>query len=302
MVNDMMWPSSHKHVSCPAHNCVCCKPVEVRQAANLTPSQHHMKLKASMCCLCAGDLLRAEVASGSDTGRACESLMKNGLLVPISVTLTLLKNAMIKSGAKDFLIDGFPRALDQAHEFEASIKPCEYVLFLECSEQEMEKRLLRRGQTSGRSDDNAETIRKRFHTFVTQSLPVIDHYEALNKCHKISSLPPPDEVFQDICKVLGPAPGAAAEEASVAAVETPVVAEHVPAAAEEVPAAAEDVPAAAEEVPAAAKHLPAAAEEVPAAAEHLPAAAEEVPAAAVATPAEEAAAPVAEEVRHGRDA
>ena len=50
--------------------------------------------------------------------------------------------------------------------------PCKSVLFFECSDEEMEKRLLKRGETSGRADDNADTIRKRFHTFVTQSLPV----------------------------------------------------------------------------------------------------------------------------------
>jgi adenylate kinase len=134
-------------------------------------------------------------------------MMKNGELVPQSVTIALLKNAMISSGAKDFLIDGFPRALDQAEEFEASIKKCEFVIFLECTEEEMEKRLLHRGQTSGRSDDNAATIKKRFHTFVNQSLPVIDHYEALGKCHKISSLAPPDEVFAKIETVLDEATG-----------------------------------------------------------------------------------------------
>jgi adenylate kinase family enzyme len=59
----------------------------------------------------------------------------------------------------------------------------------------MEERLLKRGQTSGRADDNAETIRKRFKTFVEQSKPVIDHYVNLGKCHTISAVPAPDEVF-----------------------------------------------------------------------------------------------------------
>ncbi len=60
------------------------------------------------------------------------------------------------------LIDGFPRALDQASVFESSIGLPKAVLFFECPEDEMEKRLLKRGETSGRADDNAETIRKRF--------------------------------------------------------------------------------------------------------------------------------------------
>jgi hypothetical protein len=105
---------------------------------------------------------------------------------------------MIKSGAKEFLIDGFPRAMDQALRFEEMIKPCEMVLFFDCPEEVMEARLLKRGETSGRSDDNAETIRKRFRTFVDQSLPVIDHYEALGKAHKISATRTPDQVFESV--------------------------------------------------------------------------------------------------------
>eukprot|EP00878_Enallax_costatus_P032706 GHUV01035964.1.p1 GENE.GHUV01035964.1~~GHUV01035964.1.p1 ORF type:complete len:130 (-),score=45.61 GHUV01035964.1:766-1155(-) len=78
------------------------------------------------------------------------------------------------------------------------------VLAFDCPEDVMEQRLLKRGETSGRSDDNAETIRKRFATFVEQSMPVISHYEQLGKCHKISAVPPPDEVFQAVCNVLEP--------------------------------------------------------------------------------------------------
>ncbi|EFJ43528.1 hypothetical protein VOLCADRAFT_121426 [Volvox carteri f. nagariensis] len=152
--------------------------------------------------LSAGDLLRAEVKSGSVVGRKCEELMREGKLVPFAVTLNLLKKAMIESGGKFFLIDGFPRALDQAEQFEGNIMPCKAVLFFDCPEEEMEKRLLKRGETSGRSDDNAETIRKRFHTFLEQSLPVKDHYLAQGKCHIISAVPPPGEVFEVVKKVL----------------------------------------------------------------------------------------------------
>ena len=66
----------------------------------------------------------------------------------------------------------------------------------------MEARLLKRGETSGRSDDNAETIRKRFRTFVEQSLPVIDHYEAKGKAHRIQATQTPDEVFVHVQKVV----------------------------------------------------------------------------------------------------
>lgn len=64
---------------------------------------------AGVVHLSAGDLLRAEVASGSACGSACKALMDEGKLVPVSVTIQLLRNAMVQSGGSVFLIDGFPR-------------------------------------------------------------------------------------------------------------------------------------------------------------------------------------------------
>eukprot|EP00877_Chromochloris_zofingiensis_P005325 jgi/Chrzof1/14794/Cz09g16130.t1 len=160
--------------------------------------------------LSAGNLLRDEVKSGSAVGKKCEQIMKEGKLVPMEVTIALLKNAMVKSNANEFLIDGFPRALDQAHAFEDMIKPCRMVLFFDCPEDEMERRLLKRGETSGRTDDNAETIKKRFHTFIDQSMPVIEHYEHQGKAHRISAVPAPEEVFNVVQSILEPAPAVTA--------------------------------------------------------------------------------------------
>lgn len=109
---------------------------------------------------------------------------------------------MIKSGRSEFLIDGFPREIDQAETFESQITACRFILFFDCPESVMEERLLNRGKTSGRTDDNAETIKKRFHTFVNASLPVIEKYEAIGKVHRISAVPPPDEVFEVVSGIL----------------------------------------------------------------------------------------------------
>ena len=162
------------------------------------------KIKAAYECvhLSAGDLLRAEVASGSAAGRQLEEIMREGKLVPMSVTIALLRNAMVRSGGSTFLIDGFPRALDQGEAFERDIKQCTCVLFYDCPEDEMERRLMERGKTSGRADDNMETIKKRFHTFIEQSMPVVDKYKAEGKCHVISAVPTPDEVFVETQKAL----------------------------------------------------------------------------------------------------
>lgn len=65
------------------------------------------------------------------------------------------------------------------------VTQCDFVLYFECSEDVMEKRLMKRAETSGRSDDNVETIRKRFKTFTEKTLPVIEHYKSINKLKKV---------------------------------------------------------------------------------------------------------------------
>lgn len=65
---------------------------------------------------------------------------------------------------------------------------CHFVLYFECSEEVMEERLIKRGETSGRVDDNAETIKKRFSTFVEETLPVIESYGEKNKLKKVRTV------------------------------------------------------------------------------------------------------------------
>jgi adenylate kinase len=95
------------------------------------------------------------------------------------------------------------------------------VIFFDCPEEVMEARLLKRGETSGRSDDNAETIRKRFKTFVDQSLPVIEHYEEIGKAYKISATASPDQVFVQVEKVIDGLHAAAAAPAKAAGKKAP---------------------------------------------------------------------------------
>jgi len=152
--------------------------------------------------LSAGDLLRAEVNSGSDTGKQCDDLIKEGKLVPVEVTIGLLKKAMDASRMDRFLIDGFPRALDQAKVFEEQLGAPSSVLFFECTEEEMQKRLLKRGETSGRSDDNLESVQKRLVTFKEESMPVVEDYEKRDLVHKLSGMAEPEEVYAGVKKVL----------------------------------------------------------------------------------------------------
>ncbi|KAI0176386.1 uridylate kinase [Hypoxylon sp. FL1284] len=167
--------------------------------------------------LSAGDLLRAEQARpDSEFGELIRDHIRNGLIVPMEVTIALLEAAMRQvldeptavtdtasadksTGRRKgkFLIDGFPRKLDQAVKFEEAVVPARFVLFFDCPEAEMERRLLERGKTSGREDDNAESIRKRFRTFVDTSMPVVDYFDKQGRVVRVDATPAPDQVFVD---------------------------------------------------------------------------------------------------------
>jgi UMP-CMP kinase len=88
--------------------------------------------------------------------------------------------------------------MDQALAFEETVCPSKFTLFFDCPEDVMQERLLNRGKTSGRSDDNAESIKKRFKTFVETSMPVVEHFEKEGKVVKVSAVPPPDEVYENV--------------------------------------------------------------------------------------------------------
>jgi adenylate kinase len=128
--------------------------------------------------LSSGDLLRDEVASGSDKGKELSEMMVKGILVPRAVVLDLIKQAMLRNleTAKGFLIDGYPREVEQGEDFENQIAPSSLVLYFDCSDETMKKRLLGRALSSGRADDNEETIVKRLVTFHQCSKPVIAKY------------------------------------------------------------------------------------------------------------------------------
>jgi adenylate kinase family enzyme len=100
--------------------------------------------------------------------------------------MQLLMNEMnAKRGAPGFLIDGFPRTMEQALVFERTVGQCTFVLYFNASHETLIKRLLKRGESSGRADDNLESIKKRLETFSASSLPVINHFEKDDRVRKV---------------------------------------------------------------------------------------------------------------------
>ncbi|KAF8412398.1 hypothetical protein HHK36_000361 [Tetracentron sinense] len=145
----------------------------------------------------AGDLLRREISSNSENGAVILDTIKEGRIVPSEVTVKLIQRAIESSENYKFLIDGFPRSEENRIAFEQimGVEP-NIVLFFDCPEEEMVKRVLSRNQ--GRVDDNLDTIKKRLKVFAALNLPVINYYSEKGKVHKINAVGTEDEIFEQV--------------------------------------------------------------------------------------------------------
>ena len=104
----------------------------------------------------------------------------------------------------NFLIDGFPRNqenLEGWNEQMGEKSNLKFVLFFDCTEEVCVSRLLERGKTSGRSDDNADSIKKRFQTYYNSSMPIIEQFEKKDMVRKIDSTQTKDQVFDAVQKI-----------------------------------------------------------------------------------------------------
>jgi len=155
--------------------------------------------------LSAGDLLRAERNSDSKDGDMINEYIKDGKIVPAEITIRLLQKAIYQNPDSKFLIDGFPRNENNLQGWVNIMKgkaDVQGVLFFDCPEEVCVKRILERAKTSGRVDDNEESIRKRFNTYYQETMPVIEYYDKLNLVKKINAIPEPDEVFSNLRNII----------------------------------------------------------------------------------------------------
>jgi UMP-CMP kinase len=156
----------------------------------------------------AGDLLREEKDKpGSKNGKLIKEFILEGKIVPAEITISLIKDKILELNSKGFnkfLLDGFPRNkenLEKWNEIVGKSIKLKFVIFLNCSEKIMVERVLKRGLTSGRSDDNKETVEKRIKVYNEQTLPVIKHYEKLKMVNEIDSSKTADQVFNSVKKL-----------------------------------------------------------------------------------------------------
>jgi len=155
--------------------------------------------------LSTGDLLRSEIAQQSQLGMEAKNFMDKGQLVPDEVVIGMIRSAIENNPTvKGFLFDGFPRtsaqaaALDQLMELKnTSIK---MMLAMEVGEKELMSRLLKRGETSGRSDDtNEEVVKARIVEYHNKTAAVADYYSQFNKVVTIKGEGTVEDIFIALC-------------------------------------------------------------------------------------------------------
>ena len=157
--------------------------------------------------LAAGDLLRAEVEQGTDLGKHAEAIMKRGDLVPDDVIIKLvMPRVEAATAANGYLLDGFPRTVDQAVEARKLAERVDAapdaVLYLDVARDELMRRILARAETEDRADDNEDTVRNRLRVFDDATSPLVDYYRDRGLLHVIDADRPEDEVTAAILAVL----------------------------------------------------------------------------------------------------
>lgn len=156
--------------------------------------------------LSTGDLLRSEIARKTPLGLEAKNFMDNGQLVPDEVVIGMISSALEENpGVVGFLYDGFPRTSKQAEALDKLLQKKDHsiniMLALDVTEEELVKRLLKRGETSGRPDDNNEqVIRTRIQEYHKKTSPVSDHYIKQNKVVLVKGMGSVDEIFNSLCK------------------------------------------------------------------------------------------------------
>ncbi len=151
-----------------------------------------------------GDVLRAEIKAGSELGKTASQYINEGKLLPDALIIDILASTLDSKG-KDIpgvIFDGFPRTIAQAEALDAMLKErgeeVSVVIGLEVDDEELVKRIIARGKTSGRADDNEETAKKRLDTYYSQTLPLKDFYIKQGKYAAINGVGSLDTIFADI--------------------------------------------------------------------------------------------------------
>ena len=167
-----------------------------------------LKEKYNLTHLSTGDIFRYNIKNETDLGKLAKSYMDKGDLVPDEVTIKMLQDTVEKNpDTKGFLFDGFPRTLAQAEALDTFLATKNWnitaTIALEADDEILIKRLLERGKTSGRVDDQDEDkIRNRYQEYNEKTAPVATHYAEQGKFQGISGVGEIEEIFEQIVAII----------------------------------------------------------------------------------------------------
>jgi len=162
--------------------------------------------KYQLVHLSTGDLLRSQITAGTELGLRAKSIMDQGLLVPDDVVIGMIETKLTDNqGVSGFIFDGFPRTVKQAEALDDLLAQhgtgITTMVALVVDEEELIRRLLKRGETSGRPDDKDEaTARRRVSVYTNETMPVAEHYAQQGKYAAISGVGTIDDIFDLICQ------------------------------------------------------------------------------------------------------
>ena len=155
-----------------------------------------------------GDLFRKHLKEGSELGKLAQGYMDNGNLVPDEVVIGMVDDKINNTPeAKGFIFDGFPRTVAQAEALEVLLNKKETsikaMIALEVDEKELVSRLLERGKSSGRADDqNIEKINTRLKVYKDETIPVAEYYEKQSKLKAINGVGSIEDIFSQISETI----------------------------------------------------------------------------------------------------
>lgn len=155
-----------------------------------------------------GDLLRAEVAAGTELGLAAKEVMARGELVSDEILLGMIRSRLSRQDvANGFILDGYPRNVAQANALEGVLaelnQPLQAVVQLDVASELLVERIAGRAKAEGREDDNPESVRKRLQVYSDSTAPVVGFYQDRGSLAKVDGVGSLDEVFARIMAALG---------------------------------------------------------------------------------------------------
>ncbi|MEN7548271.1 adenylate kinase [Rapidithrix thailandica] len=167
-----------------------------------------IKEKYNLVHLSTGDLLRSEIAAGTELGLKAKVLIDSGKLVPDEVVIGMIDHKLKENqDAEGFIFDGFPRTVKQAQALDELLQnnntQISGMIALEVNEEELTQRILKRGETSGRTDDQDEAlIRKRVQEYEEKTAPVAKHYKGQSKFTSVQGIGEIEEIFQSLSNAI----------------------------------------------------------------------------------------------------